>query len=334
MNDQRITMAHGDGGEQAHQLIEEVFLKAFGYNGEPLMDAACVKVTDRIAVSTDSFVIKPIFFPGGNIGKIAVAGTVNDIAVSGAVPMYITAGFILEEGFLIRDLVSIVESMAEEAKKAGVRLISGDTKVVERGSADGMFINTTGIGIYQNEIQIHPEAMQEGDSIIISGTIGDHGVTILTARGELGLISDVQSDCASLNHLIREACEGQSGIRIMRDPTRGGLATTLVEICEDFKVTMELDQTALPVRQDVRGACDMLGFDPLYMANEGKVIIITAKESEEYVLKALQSHELGKNAKVIGSITSKDRGQLLLKTPMGTTRRLGRMAGMHLPRIC
>lgn len=334
MSEQRISMAHGDGGEQAHQLIHDLFLTAFGTQEEPMMDAATLAVTGRIAVTTDSFVVKPIFFPGGNIGKLAVAGTVNDLAVSGATPLYLTAGFILEEGFPLSDLRRIIASMAEESKKAGVRIVAGDTKVVERGSVDGVFINTTGIGVYHKENSLDPYAMSEGDSIIISGTIGDHGVTILSARGELGLMTRCESDCASLNGLVSHAIQSVPGVRIMRDPTRGGLATTLAEICEDFQVSMEIDELAIPISQDVSGACEILGLDPLYIANEGKVIFIVSKEGEEQLLQALRSHELGRRAQVIGRVTSVGTGVLRLRLPLGTTRRLRRMAGMHLPRIC
>lgn len=334
MIQERITMAHGDGGEQAHRLIKGMFLSAFGEEQGPPMDATSLAVTPKIAISTDSFVIKPLFFPGGDIGKLAVAGTVNDIAVSGAIPQYLTAGFILEEGFLLRDLRRIVASMAAEAAKAGVRIVAGDTKVVERGSVDGVYINTTGIGFYQDKIKIDPHAMQPGDSIIISGTIGDHGVTILSARGELGLKNACTSDCASLNRLIYEAIYDVPGIRIMRDPTRGGLATALVEICEDFHVTMEINEAAIPISPHVHGACDLLGLDPLYIANEGKALFIVDKASEKWVLQALRRHELGREAQVIGSVVSTGKGTLQLKTPLGASRRLGRMAGMHLPRIC
>ncbi|MCF6092742.1 hydrogenase expression/formation protein HypE [Microaerobacter geothermalis] len=330
----RISMAHGDGGELAHQLIRDVFIKHFGHQQEPMMDAVTFSSSGLVAVSTDSFVIKPIFFPGGNIGKLAVAGTVNDIAVSGAIPKYLTAGFIIEEGFLLHDLNTIVESMAKEAEKAGVKIIAGDTKVVEHGKADGLYINTTGVGFHCEEISLSPQGIEESDSVIVSGTIGDHGIAILTSRGELGLMTDIQSDCASLNNMIEETCRGVKGIRIMRDPTRGGLATTLVEICEDFKVTIELEESSLPVRREVKGACDMLGFDPLYLANEGKAVLIVAKEDEERVLKALHNHEYGKEAKVIGKVIGRGKGNLFLKTPLGNTRRLSRLTGMHLPRIC
>lgn len=334
MNEDIISLAHGDGGELSHRLIQEVFVEAFGHNEESKLDAAILSMgSEKIAISTDTFVVKPIFFPGGNIGKIAIAGTVNDIAVSGAIPKYLTSGFIIEEGFPISKLKEIVISMAKEAKKAGVKIIAGDTKVVERGSVDGIYINTTGVGILADN-EVHPEKMKENDSIIISGTLGDHGIAILAARGELGIITDVESDCASLNLMINDVLENVDTVRIMRDPTRGGLATTLVEICEDFNVVMEIDETILPIKREVQGACDLLGFEPIYIANEGKVIFIVDKKDEEKVLEILKTYDTGKDAKVIGKISNNDKGKLFIKTPLGNTRRLNRLSGTLLPRIC
>lgn len=331
----KIGLAHGEGGELTHQLIQDVFIKSFGHGVQTKLDSAIVPSPQKnIAVSTDSFVVKPIFFPGGNIGKLAITGTVNDLAVSGAIPRFVTAGYILEEGFSIQNLKKIVHSMAEEAERAGVHIIAGDTKVVEKGSVDGIFINTTGIGEVYEQQRPNPEEINEGDAVIISGTIGDHGISILSARQELGLITDVQSDCASLNHLIQELIDNVSGLRVMRDPTRGGLATTLVELCEDFHVIVELDEAAIPVRKDVQGASDILGFDPLYLANEGKVVIIVDSNFAEKTIEVMKKNALGRNACVIGQVSAKGSGKLLLKTPFGTTRRLQRLSGMLLPRIC
>ncbi|WP_432357545.1 hydrogenase expression/formation protein HypE [Sporosarcina sp. UB5] len=333
---QRISLAHGEGGEVANELIQKVFIKSFGHSKHTQFDSAILSLREQtIAVTTDSFVVNPLFFPGGNIGKLAIAGTVNDLAVSGAIPYVLTAGFIIEEGFPIKSLKDIVKTMAEEAERAGVTIVAGDTKVVEKGSADGLFINTTGIGIVQ-EKRLQPELIQEGDSVLISGTIGDHGVAILSARQELGLLTNVQSDCASLTGIIHELLEEVKGVRIMRDPTRGGLATTLVELCEDFRFSIELDEDLIPVRKDVQGACDILGYDPLYLANEGKVVIIVDSNEEQKALALLQSYEIGKNAKVIGKVASceDESGKLLLKTIVGTTKRLNRLAGPLLPRIC
>lgn len=334
---QRISLAHGEGGELTHQLIQDLFIQSFGHSEQTKLDSAILAIPSQtIAVTTDSYVIKPIFFPGGNIGKLAITGTVNDLAVSGAIPHVITAGFMIEEGFPIKSLKEIVHTMAGEAERAGVNIVAGDTKVVEKGSVDGLFINTTGIGVIQEQHRLKPEMVQEGDSVIISGTIGDHGVAILSARQELGLLTDVRSDCASLNHLIHELLEEIEGIRIMRDPTRGGLATTLVELCEDCHFTMEIDEASIPVRRDVQGGCDILGYDPLYLANEGKVVIIVDSNDRQKALDILKNHELGKDAGVIGQITSchVQSGKLLLKTAVGTTRRLNRLSGQLLPRIC
>lgn len=337
-----ITLAHGDGGELSRRLIQEVFVPCFQHGSGPLADASLQAWPGgTLAVTTDSFVIRPLFFPGGNIGKLAVAGTVNDLAVSGAKPLYMTCGFILEEGFPIADLQAIVRSMAEEADKTGVRIVAGDTKVVERGKGDGVFINTTGIGVVPEGRKLRPEAMAEGDSVIVSGTVGDHGIAILTGRGDFGLSNGVPSDCASLAGMLGAAMEASSHIRIMRDPTRGGLATALIEICQDWGVTIELDEERIPVRPDVRGACDLLGYDPLYVANEGKAVLIAARQDEERVLEALRRHEEGRNAAVIGRVVSAaaetsggPKGQLLLKTVFGATRRLHPLSGTLLPRIC
>jgi hydrogenase expression/formation protein HypE len=334
---QRISLAHGEGGELTHQLIQDIFIQSFGHSEQTQFDSAILTIpAQTIAVTTDSYVIKPIFFPGGNIGKLAITGTVNDLAVSGAIPHVITAGFIIEEGFPIKSLKEIVNAMAGEAERAGVNIIAGDTKVVEKGSVDGLFINTTGIGMMQGQHQMKPDMVQEGDSVIISGTIGDHGVAILGARQELGLLTDVRSDCAILNHLIHELLKEIKGVRFMRDPTRGGLATTLVELCEDFLFTMEIDEASIPARRDVQGACDILGYDPLYLANEGKVVIIVDANDKQKTLDILKKHEMGRNASVIGQITSCHvrSGKLLLKTAVGTTRRLNRLSGQILPRIC
>lgn len=332
--DKYISLAHGDGGELSHRLIKDVFIEAFGDSNAALFDAAEITLSNQqIAVTTDSFVIKPIFFPGGSIGKLAVAGTVNDLAVSGAKPAFLTCAFVIEEGFPIADLKRIVMDMGNEAKKTGVTIVSGDTKVVERGSADGVYINTTGIGIYEPGIGCSLE-FQEGDAILVSGTIGDHGVAVLAARGELGITAPINSDCASLNRMLGEVLRYTDGVRIMRDPTRGGLATTLVEIAEDFKLTMKINELALPVKQEVQGVCDLLGFDPLYLANEGKAIIIVSDGEKEKVLDILREFPEGKDAVILGSIVGKGKGQLLLETPLGSKRLLTRLSGTMFPRIC
>lgn len=334
---QRISLTHGEGGELTHQLIRNVFIQSFGNLQHTQLDAAIIEGSfSKLAVTTDSYVVKPLFFPGGDIGKLAITGTVNDLAVSGAIPHAITAGFILEEGFPLRQLKRIVQSMAKEAKNAGVSIIAGDTKVVEKGSIDGLFINTTGIGFLKETHQLRPEEIKVGDTVIVSGTVGDHGIAIVSAREALGLMTDVQSDCASLNHLIQDLLGKVDGIRVMRDPTRGGMSTALVELCEEFHCTVELEESSIPIRQEVEGACDILGFDPLYLANEGKVLMIVDKNQKDIVLDILQNHEVGKDAKVIGRITEcqQEEGKVLLNTPIGSTRRLFRLSGLILPRIC
>lgn len=329
-----INLAHGDGGELTHQLIRDVFIEAFGDKKEALFDAAIFSApSSRLAVTTDSFVIKPIFFPGASIGKLAVAGTVNDLAVSGAHPAYLTCGFVIEEGFPIADLKKVVSDMANEAKKTGVTIVAGDTKVVERGSADGVYINTTGIGLIPETGGCSLD-FTEGDAIIISGSIGDHGIAVLSARGDLGITSPVNSDCASLNKMLAEVIKNTDGVRIMRDPTRGGLATTLVEIAEDFNLTMKINEADIPVKDSVQGVCDLIGYDPLYLANEGKAIIIVANEDKDKVIETLRKFPEGQDAVTIGSIIGKQKGQLQLETPLGSKRLLTRLAGTMLPRIC
>lgn len=333
--DRKVTLAHGDGGELAHKLIKQVFVNAFGNVDAARFDATFLSAGDgRIAVTTDSFVIHPLFFPGGDIGKIAVAGTINDLSVAGSRPLWLTAGFIIEEGFPLADLRKIVRSLADEAKQAGVRVVAGDTKVVEKGGADGLFINTTGIGLQREASGIHPERIESGDSVIVSGTVGDHGIAILAARGELGLMTDLQSDCAPLNRMVDRVLESSADVKMMRDPTRGGVATTLVEIAEDFQATIEIEEVSIPIKNEVTGACDLLGFDPLYLANEGKVILIVARNDQARVLDILHEFPEGKDARVIGHVTAKGTGKLLLETPLGSKRRLHRLSGMMLPRIC
>lgn len=329
-----ITLAHGDGGERSHQLIQEIFVEAFGNQQESMFDSTQLQLpSSEIAVTTDSFVIKPLFFPGGTIGKLAVCGTVNDLAVSGAKPLYLTCGFIIEEGFPVSDLIRIVEDMSSEASKAGVTIIAGDTKVVERGCADGVYINTTGIGIIEKKL--NPKLVfREGDSIIVTGTIGDHGMAVFAARENLGITVPVDSDCASLNDMLGAVHKGCKDVRIMRDPTRGGLATTLVEIAEDFSLTLVIEEMKLPIKDSVHGACDLLGFDPLYLANEGKAIIIVSEQETQRVLDIVKDYRIGEDATVIGTITGIEKGQLLLRSPIGSKRLLSRLTGTMLPRIC
>lgn len=333
--DRKVTLAHGDGGELMHKLIQQIFVSAFQNQDASHFDSAFLSLdSGKIAVTTDSFVVNPLFFPGGNIGKIAVAGTINDLSVAGSIPLYLTAGFIIEEGFPLADLRKVVQSLAQEAKAAGVHVVAGDTKVVEKGGADGLYINTTGIGLQRSQQAVNPKRIEAGDEVIISGTIGDHGIAILAARGELGLLTDLKSDCAPLNHMIDRVIAEGVDVKMMRDPTRGGAATTLVEIAEDFGAAIEVSETAFPIKNEVRGACDILGFDPLYLANEGKVIMIVAGSDKQRALDILHGFPEGRDAVSIGRVTGKGKGGLLLETPLGSKRRLYRLSGMMLPRIC
>lgn len=338
METERINMSHGDGGEAAHRLLNGVILPALtgAESREPLGDAALLPVppVGKLAVTTDSFVIKPLFFPGGDIGKLAVAGTVNDLAVSGALPLYLTVSFILEEGLPVEHLRTICRSMAKEAAVSGIRVVAGDTKVVGKGDCDGMFINTTGIGEVKPGAELRPQHIETGDAVVVTGTLGDHGIAVLTAREELGLMSEIPSDCATLFPMLQSAREASADIRIIRDPTRGGLATALAEICEDYRLTVELDEDLLPVKPEVEGACELMGFDPLYLANEGKAVLILPAGDVPAVLDALRHFPEGRNACLVGMVTGREKGQLLIRTPFGSTRRLYRLAGSMLPRIC
>ncbi|HSM26374.1 MAG TPA: hydrogenase expression/formation protein HypE, partial [Anaerolineaceae bacterium] len=291
-------------------------------------------IEGRLSISTDGHIISPIFFPGGDIGRLAVCGTVNDISMSGSIPLYLTASFILEEGLPITDLEKIVISMQKSAQEAGILIVSGDTKVVEKGKGDGIFISTTGIGWTPDNLSISGNQAQEGDVILISGTIGDHGIAVLSARGDLGFETSLESDVAPLNHLIQSLLKDIPEIHVLRDPTRGGLATTLKEIAKQSKIGMEIYEDLIPINSIVRNACEMLGFDPLYVANEGKVIIILPDQYKEKAIKILQNNKYGKNAAYIGKVVRNHPEHVVLKTGFGTTRMIEMMAGEMLPRIC
>jgi len=335
MND-FISLNQGSGGKQTHELIDRVFVKRFGMDG-PLSDSAVLKESGfTLAFTTDSYVVDPLFFPGGNIGKLSVCGTVNDLAVSGAIPKYISASFIIEEGLRTNDLVDITESMAEEAAKAGVRIVTGDTKVVGKGKCDKLFITTSGIGILKPEmthistgINIKP-----GDKLIINGHLGNHAIAVLGARKQLSFRTTVSSDCASLNHLINKVLQNCSNVLFMRDLTRGGLATVLNELAGMIKSGIILNEASIPVDDPVKGLCEMLGFDPLYLANEGKVLIVVGAGEEKKVLEILRSDPLGKNSEIIGEII-KDKNELvILNTSVGGRRIVDMPTGDQLPRIC
>jgi hydrogenase expression/formation protein HypE len=329
---ERIMMAHGSGGRLSHELIRTLFQKHLSNPYlDQMNDASVMPGGERIAVTTDSFVVSPLFFRGGNIGKLAVCGTVNDLAVSGAIPQFMTLALIMEEGFPLPELERIIKSVAETAVLAGVKIVCGDTKVVERGSADKIFINTTGIGFLTNRL-VGPEHIRPGDEILITGTIGDHGIAILSEREGLEFETPVVSDCAPLNGLIDVFY--RSGVKCMRDPTRGGVATTLNELAQQAGVSMLLEEVNLPFLPSVEGACGMLGLDPLYLANEGKALVIAAPEVAEEVLQTMQAHPLGRFAARIGRIQEGKPGLVLLETPLGGKRIVSMLEGEHLPRIC
>lgn len=338
----QIVLGHGSGGKLSAELIERVFVRRF-HNPtlEKMDDQAQLEIGGaRLAFTTDSFVVTPIFFPGGDIGTLAVNGTVNDLAVGGAKPLYLAAAFILEEGLPAADLERVVDSMARAAANAGVQFVTGDTKVVNRGKGDKLFITTTGIGLLDRATQISADRARPGDRILLSGFIGDHGITVLSQREGLEFDTALQSDCAPLNGLVAamldeaEAAGNPLGIRSMRDPTRGGVATVLNEMADRSRTGIVLRETEIPVRESVRGACEMLGLDPLYVANEGKLVAIVAPEIADRVLAAMQRHPLGVDSHLIGVVVESHPGMVLMKTSIGGTRVVDVLFGEQLPRIC
>jgi hydrogenase expression/formation protein HypE len=335
VREERITMSHGSGGKATHTLIEAVFLDAFRNPLlEPLEDAAQLAVNGaRIALTTDSYVVSPIFFPGGDIGDLAVNGTVNDLAVSGATPLYLSAGFILEEGFGVADLQRVAESMRDAAAAAGVQVVTGDTKVVQKGKADGCYINTAGVGVVR-DAGLGVARAQPGDAIIVSGPIGDHGITIMLARGELDIEADVQSDTAPLNGLVATLLDAVPSVRAMRDATRGGVATILNEIAKAADVGVLAVEDQIPVRPEVRGASELLGIDPMYVACEGRLVAVVPGEDADRAVAALRGHPLGQQAAVIGRVRAEQPGIVQLKTAFGGTRIVDLLVGDPLPRIC
>jgi hydrogenase expression/formation protein HypE len=332
-----IVMGHGGGGKLGNELVEYLFLPAFRNPAlENLGDAAVLELASgRLAMSTDSFVVQPLFFPGGSIGALAVNGTVNDLAVSGAEPKFLSASFILEEGFPLAQLAAVVADMAEAARTAGVQIVTGDTKVVEHGHGDGCYINTAGVGVVRPGISVSPLHAMPGDAILVSGTIGDHGMAIMSVREGLEFESQIRSDCAALNGMIADVLSAAGGaVHAMRDPTRGGLASTLNEIAQASRAGMVLDEPKLPVRTEVKAACELLGLDPVYVANEGKCVFFVAREFAEVVLSVLQAHPLGRDAAIIGRVTAEHRGMLVARTAMGANRVISIPVGEQLPRIC
>jgi hydrogenase expression/formation protein HypE len=337
MKQKNILLGHGSGGHLTHDLIESVFLKHFGNPSLNLLgDAALIPTENgKIAFTTDSFVVDPLFFPGGDIGKLAIAGTVNDLAVEGARPAFLSAGFILEEGLSVEILEKVVQSMAEEASAAGIQIVTGDTKVVERGKCDKIFINTAGIGFFEPAFsKLGINNIKVGDKILINGSIGDHGMAVMSARNQLNISTKIASDCASLNGLINTISAYGDHIRFMRDATRGGLATVSAELCKGQTFGIKLFEDQIPVNEGVRGICELLGFDPLYVANEGKVVMVVANEVSLQILETLSNHPLGKDAAIIGEITSVNHGRCYLETQIGGNRIVDMLAGEQLPRIC
>jgi hydrogenase expression/formation protein HypE len=332
-----IVMGHGGGGKLGNELVEHLFLPAFRNPAlENLGDAAVLETAGaRLALSTDSFVVQPLFFPGGSIGELAVNGTVNDLAVSGAEPKFLSASFILEEGFPLAQLAAIVDDMAKAAATAGVEIVTGDTKVVERGHGDGCYITTAGVGLLRPGISVSPRHAMPGDAIILSGTIGDHGMAIMSVREGLEFESQIRSDCAALNGMIAEVLDAAGdAVHAMRDPTRGGLASTLNEIAHSSDVGIAIDESDVPVRPEVQSACELLGLDPVYVANEGKAVFFVAPEAADRVLAVLRAHPLGRDAARIGHVTAEHKHMLVARTGMGANRVIPTMIGEQLPRIC
>lgn len=339
--DETVLLGHGSGGTMMKRIIDEVFFEA--YADEELLqgnDAASLPAPapgERIAYSTDSFVVTPQFFPGGDIGRLAVCGTVNDVATSGAVPKYLSCGFILEEGFPIVDLKRICQSMAEMAKEAGVHIVTGDTKVVNRGHGDGVFINTSGVGFIPEGVSLSGSFCRPGDKILVTGTMGDHGITIMSCREELSFNADIQTDAAPLNHLIAEVLAAAPGTRCFRDPTRGGLASTLNELAGQSGIDFIVDEGAVPVKDAVLGACEMLGYDVYQVANEGKMVCVVPAEQADAALAAMRANRYGADAAIIGEVVEKpeDRDpRVSIRTGFGALRIMDMLVGEQLPRIC
>jgi len=332
----RILLGHGSGGKLSNELVRDIFLPALNNPALARLDDQAVVAINgqRLAFTTDSFVVKPLFFPGGDIGSLAVHGTVNDLAMGGATPLFLSSAFILEEGFSIDELRRIVDSMHRAAAAAGVQVVTGDTKVVEKGKGDGLFITTTGIGLVPEGIDLSASNARPGDKVLLSGSIGEHGITILAQRSGLEFETGIQSDSAALHTLVAGMLQASSEIRCMRDPTRGGVSSTLNEIAQQSRVSIELEQERIPVREEVCGACELLGLDPLYVANEGKLIAIVSAAAAEEVLRAMRCHPLGAEAQIIGTVKNDYSGLVTMRTSFGTTRVVDMLAGDQLPRIC
>jgi hydrogenase expression/formation protein HypE len=337
LRDDVVTLAHGAGGKASAALVDAVFLDAF-VEGDPgpLPDAATLRLSsgERLAFSTDTFVVKPLLFPGGSIGRLAVHGTVNDLAAQGAEPAWLSAAFVIEEGFAVEELRAVARDMAGAAREAGVAIVTGDTKVVGRGAADGLFVTTAGLGVIPPGRNLDPASVRAGDAVVVSGTIGDHGMAVMLARGDLALDADIRSDTAPLHDLVAALLGAAPGTRWLRDPTRGGVGTICNELANDTGLAVVLDEAALPVDPAVAGACDLLGIDPLYVANEGKMVAVVPADEAGDAVEALRSHPLGRSATAIGEIRADPEGIVVLRTTFGGTRIVDMLVGDPLPRIC
>ncbi|MBU1694834.1 MAG: hydrogenase expression/formation protein HypE [Verrucomicrobia bacterium] len=331
-----VLLSHGGGGGRTKQLLHDIILPALGYDGsEKLDDAACLDVPERdLAITTDSYVVRPLFFPGGDIGRLAVSGTVNDLAMQGAEPRVLTLGLILEEGLELAALQRAMQSVGETAREAGVRIVTGDTKVIERRAGDGLFINTAGLGVRYRGADTHVANARPGDVVLVSGTLGDHGIAVMSAREAWGLETRLPSDVAPLWDMVKSLLDAVPGVRCLRDPTRGGLAAALNDIAEASGVGVRIREEALPVREEVRGACDLLGLDPLNVANEGKAVVVCAAADAARALETLRAHPLGRSAAVIGEVTPAPGGRVLMRTRLGGERMVNVPSGEDLPRIC
>ncbi len=331
----RVLLAHGSGGKLMHDLIKKSFVSTLG---NPILnkldDSAVFELSGRLAFTTDSYVVSPIFFPGGDIGKLAVCGTVNDLSMSGAIPLYLSLSLIIEEGLLITDLEKIVDSIHQAASEAGVKIVAGDTKVVTKGSADKLFINTSGVGIVPPGIDISGTNAKPGDKVIVSGTLGDHGIAILSQREGLKFHVPIPSDCAPLNRLVAEMLEVSANLHCLRDPTRGGLATILNEFAQQSQVGINIDEGSIPVNRAVLSACELLGFDPLYVANEGKLVAVVAPDDADKVLARMRQNQYGHEAAIIGEVVKEHPGRVVMKTRLGASRIVDVLVGELLPRIC
>ncbi len=332
----QIVLGHGSGGKLTHRLIQQIFLPVFQNDLlKPLHDGAVFSENGtNFAFSTDSFVVNPIFFPGGDIGKLAVCGTVNDLAMCGARPRYLSVGMILEEGVTMDELWRVANSMRKAADEAGVMLVTGDTKVVDRGKGDKIFINTSGIGIIEKNVCIHPDRARPGDKILINGSIAQHGIAIMSVREGLNFESEIVSDCASLNGLVDDLLKACPDVHVLRDPTRGGVTSVMNEIAEQAQVGVRLDEAKIPIDEQVKGACEILGLDPLYVANEGKFIALVSAADADAALAAMKNHPLGRAAAIIGEIVADHPGMVTMKTRVGGSRVVTMIAGEQLPRIC